>query len=167
MQREDPIALYEGLEKDKYDIIFNFDFNSGNYFNFEKKLIEKIPLIVVLYEGHPLASRNILSREELKKEKFIVNKINYLKNDGSEKILDQYIKSGFIPNIVYESIDIETILIMVSTGMGISILPEYVASIFHKNLNLVYRPLIGEDEFVEIYAFWKKQNRNPALKSFK
>lgn len=167
LKRDDPIILYEELERDKYDVIFNFDFNSKNYFRFEKRLIEKIPLIAVLYKGHPLASRKSLFREELKREKFIVNKINYLKNDGSERILDKYIKSGFIPNIVYESADIETILIMISTGMGISILPEYVISIFKENLDLVYVPLTGNDEFVEIYAFWKKENNNPALKNFK
>lgn len=47
-------------------------------------------------------------------------------------------------------------LIMISVGMGISILPEYTTSILKNNLNLVYIPLIDENEYIEIYAFWKK-----------
>ena len=166
LERNDPIPLYENLEKNSYDIIFDFDFSSENYPNFQKKLIEKVPLVAVLYQGHPLSHKNFLSREELKQESFIVNKINYLKNDGSEKILDRYIELGFIPNIVYESSDIETMLIMISVGMGISILPEYTTSILKNNLNLVYIPLIDENEYIEIYAFWKKNNSNPALEKF-
>lgn len=80
--------------------------------------------------------------------------------------MDRYIELGFIPNIVYESSDIETMLIMISVGMGISILPEYTTSILKNNLNLVYIPLIDENEYIEIYAFWKKNNSNPALEKF-
>lgn len=166
LKRNDPTPLFENLEKNNHDIIFNFDFSSENYPNLEKKMIEKVPLITVLYQGHPLAYKSSLSREELRQEAFIVNKINYLKNDGTEKILDRYVELGFIPNIVYESSDIETMLIMISAGMGISILPEYATSMLKNNLNLVYIPLRDENEYIEIYAFWKKDNSNPALQKF-
>lgn len=163
LKRKDPIPLYENLEKNKYDIVFNFDFNGEKYINFERKLIERIPLVAVLYKKHPLANRKFIFREELKNEFFIVNKINYLKNDGTEKILDNYIKSGFIPNIVYESSDIETMLIMIATKVGISILPEYTQSILKSSESLVFIPLKGKEEYIDIFAFWKKENKNPAI----
>lgn len=163
LERNDPIVLYENLEKNRHDIVINFDFNSQNYPNFEKKLLAKIPLVAVLYKDHPLANRKTISRQELKYENFIMNKINYLKNDGSEKILDRYIELGFIPNVLYDSSDIETMLIMIGAEMGISVLPSYTSSILKNNDNLVFIPLEDEKEYVELFLFWKRENSNPAL----
>lgn len=165
LERCSPISLYEDLLKNSYDLIFNFDFISENNLEIEKKIIERVPLVAVLYKNHPLAKKNFLSRDELKEELFIVNKINYLKNDGTEKILENYIKLGFIPNVIYESSDIETMLILIGSGIGISILPEYTKDIL-KESNLVFIPLKGKDEYVDIFAFWKKENHNPILKRF-
>lgn len=160
LKRKDPIPLYENLEQNKYDIVFNFDFAGDNYPNFEKRFIERIPLVAVLYKDHPLAHRKFLLREELKDESFVLNRINSLKNDGTEKILDNYIKSGFFPNIVYKSSDIETMLIMIATGAGISILPEYTKQMLNSLSNLVFIPLLGQNEYIDIFAFWKKGSKD-------
>ena len=83
-----------------------------------------------------------------------------LENYGTEKILDNYIKLGFIPNIVYKSSDIETMLIMIATGAGISILPEYTKQMLNSLSNLVFIPLLGQNEYIDIFAFWKKGSKD-------
>ena len=52
---------------------------------------------------------------------------------------------------------------MVSAEEGISIMPSYLTHTLPDAENLVFIPLIGESEFEQIIAVWKKTNIAPAL----
>ena len=49
---------------------------------------------------------------------------------------------------------------------GISIIPSYVTHKLTNAENLVFIPLIGEEEVVEIIAAWKRSSGNLALQQF-
>ena len=129
--------------------------------------VERSPLTVVLYESHPFARRQVLRREELAQEPFIYMTLSEDGNSfGDLHFLELYQKSGGQPNILFQSNDIESILMMVAAEEGISILPSFVTSKITNGDNLKFIPLEGPEEFVDIYALWKKNRKNQILEHF-
>lgn len=57
-------------------------------------------------------------------------------------------------------------LIMIATGIGISILPEYTKYMLNSVSNLVFIPLLGQNEYIDIFAFWKKGNKDTIIEKF-
>lgn len=166
--RCDTDMLAAGLFNNEYDIIFTWD--STNILEegtIEYKLMELAPLSVALYNSHPLARRNSLSRKELKGEPILyMSPSGSPESYGDNHFLELYKQAGYQPNILFRSSDIESILMMVAAEEGISILPSYVTSKLTDADNLTFIPLIGEGEFEQILAVWKKEDESPALRQF-
>ncbi len=78
----------------------------------------------------------------------------------------QHQNAGYMPHIVQISNDVESILMMVAAGQGISVLPDYAARKLEHFGNLVFIPLNGDDEQVKIITAQNKNNKNPALENF-
>lgn len=76
--------------------------------------------------------------EQLKDESFIVLK----KGQGFRKIMIDLCRSaGFEPDIVFESNNIETVQSLVAAGMGITLVPRFIARAKRSELIPVYVPL--------------------------
>ena len=166
--RCDTDMLAAGLFNDDYDIIFTWD--STNILQekgIEYKLMELAPLVVALYAGHPLASRNSLSRRELRNETILYMTPSATGDSfGDNHFMELYRLAGYQPNILFRSNDIESILMMVAAEEGISILPSYVTSKLADADNLVFIPLVGEGEYEKIISVWKKEGKSQALRHF-
>ena len=166
--RCDTDLLAAGLLNNDYDIIFTWD--STNILQeetIEHKLIELAPLAVALYNAHPLAHRNSLTRRELKNESILyMSPSGSPESYGDNHFLEMYREAGYRPNILFRSSDTESILMMVAAEEGISILPSYITNKLTNADNLVFIPLVGEGEFEQIIAVWKKDNQSPALRHF-
>lgn len=166
--RCDTDMLAAGLFNNDYDIIFTWD--STNILqedNIEYKLMELAPLSVALYNSHPLARRNSLSRKELKGEPILyMSPSGSPESYGDNHFLELYKQAGYQPNILFRSSDIESILMMVAAEEGISILPSYVTNKLTDADNLTFVPLVGEGEFEQIIAVWRKDDHSPALRQF-
>jgi hypothetical protein len=65
------------------------------------------------------------------------------------RFYEMYERAGYHPDIFFRSNDVESILMMVSAEEGISIIPSYVTQKLTNADNLVFIPLIGEEEVVE------------------
>ncbi|WP_410514863.1 LysR family transcriptional regulator [Paenibacillus sp. BR2-3] len=101
---------------------------------------ERIDLAVP--PGHPLASRALTGErthlEELKEESFIVLK----EGQGFRKMtMELCMKSGFEPRIVFESNNMETVQSLVATGMGVTLVPHFIARAPRSEFVPVYLPL--------------------------
>ncbi len=157
-------ALIEG----EFDVIFTWDStNIRNDAAVEYRLQEKVQLVVALYGSHPLAQRTGLTRADLK------NEINLFMSPsgsgdslGDEYFIKLYQNAGYYPNILLRSDDVESILMMVSAEEGISILPVSCIRRLSDVDNLVFVPLLGENETEEILSVWRKDNESPLLKKF-
>lgn len=160
--------LAAGLLKDEYDIIFTWDSTElVKNEAVEHQLVERSPLMVALYGSHPLARRAALRREELRGEKILFMTPSSTGDSvGDHRFYELYEKAGYQPEILFRSNDVESILMMVAAEEGISILPEYVTKKLTNADNLVFLPLKGKDEVVEIIAAWKKDTANKALGRF-
>ena len=166
--RCDTDMLAAGLLNGDYDIIFTWD--STNIMmegNIEHCLIERVPLVVALYAGHPLSGRHMLNRTELKGEPLLyMSPSGKAESFGDSHFMELYRLAGYQPEIRFRSSDAESILMMVAAEEGISILPSYVTSKLKDADNLVFVPLVGESEYEEIIAVWKEDNQDQALRRF-
>jgi DNA-binding transcriptional LysR family regulator len=73
-------------------------------------------------------------------------------------------RAGFSPRIEQEAIQMQTIVSLVSAGMGVALVP---ASLMHlKRSGVVYRPLAEKSPLVETGLAWKTGNDSPSLAAF-
>ncbi|MDO5415784.1 MAG: LysR family transcriptional regulator [Lachnospiraceae bacterium] len=166
--RCDTDKLASGLFIGDYDIIFTWDStNIMQESNVEYRLVDHSPLVVALFGSHPFARRTSLRREELLNESILyMTPSGTADSFGDNHFMELYKKAGYYPNILFRSNDIESILMMVAAEEGISILPSYVTNKLTNADNLVFVPLIGEGEFEEIIAVWKKGEQGLPLRHF-
>ncbi|MBQ9045041.1 MAG: LysR family transcriptional regulator [Oscillospiraceae bacterium] len=167
-ERQSSDQLASGLMQGLFDLIFTWDCtNLRQNPEISWRMTDKIRLVVAMYSGHPLAGRIQLNRSELRGESILyMSPSGDFDSYGDAVFIRLYQESGFVPNILYRTSDLEVILTMVAAEEGISILPEYFTSKHIGADNLVFVPLIGEMEHEEIDAIWRKDNRNPILKEF-
>ena len=166
--RCDTDMLAAGLLNGDYDIIFTWDSTNILEENqVDHRLVERVPLVVALYAGHPLSGRHTLNRKELRGESILYMSPSGMDDSfGDSRFMELYRKAGYQPNILFRSSDAESVLMMVAAEEGISILPSYVTSKLKDADNLVFIPLVGEEEYEEIIAVWKKDNPGQALLRF-
>jgi len=101
---------------------------------------ERIDLAVP--SGHPLAGRAAsgvrTSLTELQDEAFIVLK----EGQGFRKMtMELCMNAGFMPRIVFESNNMETVQSLVATGMGVTLVPHFIARAPRSEFVPVYLPL--------------------------
>lgn len=156
------------LQNREYDIIFTWDStNLKQNEDYAALEIEKAGLMAALYASHPLGQKEYLKRSELKGESIIYMSPSELsENYGDSQFMDLYHEAGFHPEIICRSTDIESILMMVASEEGISIVPDYCVKKINNAEGLVFVPMKGEKEVEEIHAIWKKDNDNVALDRF-
>ena len=156
------------LQNREYDIIFTWDStNLKQNSDYAALEIEKAGLMATLYASHPLCQKEYLKRNELKGESIIYMSPSELsENYGDSQFMDLYHEAGFHPEIICRSTDIESILMMVASEEGISIVPDYCVKKINNAEGLVFVPMKGEKEVEEIHAIWRKDNDNVALDRF-
>lgn len=164
--RENMSALYGLLEDGECDAAFNLSPYVHNYRELSHRFLKAYPLMAVLYPGHPLTSRKHLSYRDLAGEEFIIMQPKGRPNDEAEEVILCYDRGGFAPNIVSREKEVQTLLLMVSAGLGIAILPEYAVRYYRNTRNLVVIPMLKEDleeETLDFEVSWLTENHNPAI----
>ncbi|MDO4311966.1 MAG: LysR family transcriptional regulator [Eubacteriales bacterium] len=166
--RDNMSALYGLLENGTCDVAFNLSPYLQTYPELNHYYLKSFPTKAILYPGHPLAGRKVLVYRDLAKEPFIIMQPEGRPNDETEEVMLCYNRGGFVPNIVCREKEVQTLLLMVSSALGISILPEYAVRYYHNAKNLVIIPLVKdlktkEEELLDFEISWKKDNPNPAI----
>ena len=164
LYRSAHLDLLMQLDKDEIDIAFTVGLPNMDIPGYITKKVGTQQLYAVLYPSHPFANQESIKRTDLKNERFILTKAydnKVAKNYQAPKL---FLESGYLPNVIATSSDPETIQLLVSTGMGISIMPESTIKYVRQTDALVFIPMEGEEEHLDMIAFWKDDNDNPALK---
>jgi DNA-binding transcriptional LysR family regulator len=81
-----------------------------------------------------------------------------------DTILGCFRAAGLTPAIAQEAIQMQTIIGLVSAGMGIALVPQSVSNLIRPGV--VYYPMPSLKASVEIGIAWRKENTSPVLKSF-
>ncbi|WP_289367182.1 LysR family transcriptional regulator [Pantoea stewartii] len=123
------------------------------------QLLLQEPLCAVVHKAHPLASAGKISLQALASEPFVFFDPQVGTALYSE-ILDLLQRYQIKPYITQEVGEAMTILGLVATGLGVSILP---ASFSHARLmNVVWLPLEEPDALSEMWLVWSAQREMSA-----
>ena len=164
--RENSSGLLGAMERGECDAAFTLMTFRQDAREFGHAYVKSFPLMVALYPGHRLAGKKTLTYSDLEGEDFIIMQPAGRAKDEAEESMLIYERGGFFPNVVALEGDPETLLLMISTGLGISILPEYVIRLYKSSPDLVLLPLVKDDgsaETQDLELVWPVQNTNPAV----
>lgn len=81
-----------------------------------------------------------------------------------DAILACFRDAGITPRIGQEAIQMQTIVGLVSAGMGIALVPQSVSNL--KRPGVEYRLLAGRPPLVDTGLAWRRDNRSPVLQAF-
>ena len=81
-----------------------------------------------------------------------------------DAIIGACARAGFSPRIVQEAIQMQTIISLVSAGMGVALVPESIVSL--KRPGVAYRRLQGARPVLEIGLAWRRDNPSAVLQRF-
>lgn len=81
-----------------------------------------------------------------------------------DAILACFHEVGLTPRIAQEAIQMQTIVGLVSAGMGIALVPQSVSNL--KRPGIEYKTLAGKTPLVETGLAWRRDNRSPVLRAF-
>ena len=166
--RQAHLDLLMNLKQNRLDFVFNIAYGDTDLSGFSFKKISSDRLYAVLPPGHPYAQLSSIRRYDLRSEPFLLTK--YYDDPAAKKygsiIPDKFGESGFIPKVDSRSSDAETLMILVSAGIGITILPESIVRTLGPSTDLSVIPLEGEHEHVDVLAIWKPDSANPVTQVF-
>ena len=81
-----------------------------------------------------------------------------------DQILGCLREAGLSPRIGQEAIQMQTIVSLVSAGMGFALVPQSVSNM--KRPGVEYRALLETSPWVEIGLAWRRDNPSPVLAAF-
>lgn len=127
------------------------------------KTLTLAPLLAVLHNKHPLSGRRSVNIRELADEPFIAN------TRSSEPVVrDAFISlchsAGFSPKIAQEAGQVQTVLGLVASGLGVCLLPDFIKNI--RRPGVQYVPLSGSPPEVKLGVVWRRDNASLLVKSF-
>ena len=162
--RSNMSTLYEQLENGECDIAYSLlPYYGKPPENMNTCFLEKMPLYLTIYPGHPLENRQSCEYRDLSGEEFIIMQPEGRPQEETEEVLLCHDRGGFIPNII------QTILMSVSIGLGVATVPQYAVQYYKDAPNLRFIPLVKSDGTPETLDFgicWKKEVENPLVTTY-
>lgn len=161
-------GLMESLHKGECDVAFMVQPHQRSYESLSHLYIRSYPVFVVMPRSNPLSEKKEIECRELKEEAFIIMQPAARSRDEMEEMLWVYQRGDFLPQVIAVEKEPETIMLMVSLGMGVSLLPEYVVRPYTKNEELAILPVMKNDGTAETLNFemvWSTENANPSVEN--
>jgi DNA-binding transcriptional LysR family regulator len=126
-----------------------------------RELVLREPVLAVLPSAHRLARQPRLALRALAPEPFVL----FPRRLG-EAFYDQFIgfcrDAGFLPHVIQEGTQWQSIVAMVEAGIGVSLVPACVRRI--RWPGVIYRPLTRLSTSVSLC--WKKGSPTPPMQTF-
>lgn len=151
---------------------------TGNKYDFHFAHIDMLPandtldwvvthterMVLVVPKGHRLVGMGPLDFRELRDERFIIS-FEPGRPLLHNQILEICRSHGYEPNIINRYDKVESVLLAVNAGLGISIMPEALPKLFFQN-SLDIIPIEDMDTDRQYIAAWPKKLANPSAKLF-
>lgn len=158
-----PSMLLKSLKAGEVDLVMTPMFEEKYFEGVSYKKVGWDNLTAVFPQTHILAQKQYVTRKDLKDENLILACTPDSEVGEDEKIIQTFWKLGYHPNIVAKIEDIETILLMLSANMGVTILPAYLTIPLRSRGRLAAVPFGGMDEQIDIVVAWMPGLENPSL----
>jgi DNA-binding transcriptional LysR family regulator len=127
------------------------------------KCIHRESLVVALSSTHSLAQQEYISVLSLLHEPLIVFP-RYLAPGLYDRIMSLFEQRNFKPNITQEAIQMQTIIGLVSAGMGVAITPSTLENL--QRSGVAYRPILEEVPVIETAVVWRENSLTPIVDNF-
>ena len=150
--------LYQLLNEGAVEVVISFQEN-GQKKGLYKEIL-RVPAAAVLSVGHPLAQREVLSSEDLQKEKLVLIKPPRCP-DILHKIQHKLAAERAMVNLFFCDSG-EACATLVRAGLGVAVMPDLPIL---KDPALVYVPL-RDVESLSYGAYYKNLSTKPMLKYF-
>jgi DNA-binding transcriptional LysR family regulator len=127
------------------------------------RVMSEDPLVVALPAGHRLADQQRIALADLADEPFVI----YTRSTGPsihDAIVGYCKAAGFVPRIVQEGADVQTIVSLVAAGLGVSLLIALTPPIDPRAV--VYRQLSDDLPPWQLLLAWSPDNPSPVLERF-
>lgn len=129
----------------------------------QMECILREPWVVALPETHPLAKETVLPLRSLAQESFVL-----FPRDLGPGLYDQIVsfchQAHFSPTVAQEAIQMQTIIGLVSAGMGIALVPASLQNL--QRVGVVYKSLQEPTPQVETAMLWRDDADSPVLDQF-
>lgn len=166
LHRDNAMALHDDFIDGKYDLVFSIDNEVLQYQNAGRMELERFPFFVVVRPNHPFARRRLIRQQDLQYEKLIVHESFRSLTDSPFLRAEKYLSVENMKNIIKTENEVETILIMVASGLGIAVLPEFDIRTPQISLNLRYIPLDTDGYQETLSIFYPEESDNPLVPIF-
>lgn len=130
---------------------------------FHKRTVLSESFIVALPEHHPMSGEERVRLSDLKNEPFIIFP-RQMGMSHYDEIINMCVRAGFTPKIVQEATQMQTTINLVSSGIGLSIVPGSAALLQRKGV--VYREFADVSNGFDVAAIWRKDNTRTVLQNF-
>ncbi|WP_342117842.1 LysR family transcriptional regulator [Pseudoduganella sp. OTU4001] len=81
-----------------------------------------------------------------------------------DAVLSVFREAGITPEVGQEAIQMQTIVSLVSAGMGLALVPQSVSNL--RRPGVEYLPLVQSTPLVETGLAWRRDNASPVLRGF-
>ncbi len=126
--------------------------------------VNREPLVVALPGRHALArERGPLGVRALAEEPFVMVPAN-LARGLSEVVLGVCARAGFAPRIAQEAVQMQTVVSLVSSELGVAIVPASLLNL--RRSGVVYRPVRDRHPRIELRLAWRRDARSVPLARF-
>lgn len=120
---------------------------------FRERFVAAVP------EDHPLSARQSVSLSAIASHPLVLCS-RHLAPDFHDLIFGMFGQHGLRLNVVHE-VEYQTILSLVASGVGISIVPNSVRNL--GRVGVAYRPIRGPTPKAEVVAVFAEKNANPLI----
>ncbi len=155
------IPQADALDAGDIDVGFLHPPVPGNSIIFRTVLRQRF--IAVVPRDHALADASAIRPSQLAQEPFVI----FPRERGAglyDRIIAVCQQHGFSPSVGQEATQMQTIVSLVATGIGVAIVPHSVRQM--GDIGVSYCDLVGVDSDAVLAAAWHRRNSNPALDSF-
>src|SRR5213593_515059 len=130
---------------------------------FKEELLYKDLLVIALPTAHALAKQKVVNLKALAGEPFV-----QFHRDGAPSLFDEVIgvcrRAGFSPRIVNEPNFMATVMTLVESGLGVSLIPYCVRTLNRPHVAI--RPITPKSLPIPLCATWLRSAANHALAAF-
>lgn len=152
--------LRSGLMQCRYDMIITLSFELEELEEVSHEVLLKQSGAIAISLKNPLADKPDLTLADLRNEPFVAISHNE-SPAGYRQLLAQCAKSGFEPRISRQASTLESLLLCVEAGMGVTLLDCNTRLEHSDSVRIV--PVPNSDES-HVVAVWQSDNHNPAIR---
>ncbi|WP_428911692.1 LysR family transcriptional regulator [Niallia sp. Krafla_26] len=158
-----PAGIIQSINKREIDLGFTVSHGVQNNTNLMWESFRTDKMMLIVSKHHHLATQRTVPISVLSDEPIVIMSPSVVP-ENYEQFITLCKSEGFNPKISYEVERIETLYLLVESGMGISVLPKYISSIRMGNTKMI--PFAGQNATYELGITMLKEQTNPSLRIF-